>query len=539
MMNKVFFGILLFFIGVFCAYSENQNDSLKQIWQNEFADDSTRFNALKTYYDLNNQTNPDAALVALDYYYELATKRGAIREIYEAAKRKGNIHRLRGNYEIALAAYEEAESLAYQLNDPILLAAIIGNKATVFVYRKDYVTAIHDYSNALKIYTKANDKDGIAHMLTNLGTVYLTIENYDLAQEYYQKSLYLLNQRGFEDRRSAITYMNIGYTFVGKGKYLDAQHSYEKGLAILQTKNDNFFIANCYAELANIHLALHELDQANAYAEKSLKLNVELDVKKGIVESEIILAKIQYEKDKDNATIMAENVLAKLPPESEKEIKRDLFELLYKCYKWQNKLDLSLEMLEKFTIYQDSIQLEKNNFLVAQETLQNEFDLKLYEAELKNEKEKAAIKTNQIRRIYSISIAALLLILGLIFYFVKANKKSRKIRSSLMSEIENLKKNTVNESAIYANKFELDRQKIEHKIQRNLNETDWNVLTILLEDPVIPNAEIAEKAFMSVDGIGSSLRRMYEYFEIKESKYKKISLILEVIKITNQHEIKG
>ncbi|MDA9262373.1 winged helix-turn-helix domain-containing protein, partial [bacterium] len=63
--------------------------------------------------------------------------------------------------------------------------------------------------------------------------------------------------------------------------------------------------------------------------------------------------------------------------------------------------------------------------------------------------------------------------------------------------------------------------------------TDWKVLSILLEDPVIPNKEIADKAFLSVDGINSSLRRMYEYFEIKESKYKKISLLMESIKISN------
>ncbi len=56
---------------------------------------------------------------------------------------------------------------------------------------------------------------------------------------------------------------------------------------------------------------------------------------------------------------------------------------------------------------------------------------------------------------------------------------------------------------------------------------------MLLDDPVITNKEIAEKACMSVDGIGSSLRRMYEYFEIKESKYKKITLLLEAIRISN------
>jgi len=59
------------------------------------------------------------------------------------------------------------------------------------------------------------------------------------------------------------------------------------------------------------------------------------------------------------------------------------------------------------------------------------------------------------------------------------------------------------------------------------------VLTILLEDPTISNKEIADKASMSIDGISSSLRRMYEYFEIKESKYKKISLLLEAVKSSN------
>jgi DNA-binding CsgD family transcriptional regulator len=66
-----------------------------------------------------------------------------------------------------------------------------------------------------------------------------------------------------------------------------------------------------------------------------------------------------------------------------------------------------------------------------------------------------------------------------------------------------------------------------------VNETDWNVLNILLKEPDISNKEIAEKAFMSVDGIGSSLRRMYLYFDIKESKYKKISLITEAIKMSS------
>ena len=45
---------------------------------------------------------------------------------------------------------------------------------------------------------------------------------------------------------------------------------------------------------------------------------------------------------------------------------------------------------------------------------------------------------------------------------------------------------------------------------------------------MIMNKEIAEEAFLSVDGIGSSLRRMYQSFKIQETKYKKMALLLEV-----------
>ena len=102
-----------------------------------------------------------------------------------------------------------------------------------------------------------------------------------------------------------------------------------------------------------------------------------------------------------------------------------------------------------------------------------------------------------------------------------------------MDEIVRLKSVETSSISFTENSFRLNRTSIESHIDKKLNETDWKVLNILLDDPVITNKEIAEKAFMSIDGIGSSLRRMYEYFEIKESKYKKISLLLEAIKTSN------
>ena len=51
------------------------------------------------------------------------------------------------------------------------------------------------------------------------------------------------------------------------------------------------------------------------------------------------------------------------------------------------------------------------------------------------------------------------------------------------------------------------------------------------------NKEIAEKAYLSIDGVGSSLRRMYEYFKIHETKYKKIALLHNAIKISELKKV--
>ena len=101
----------------------------------------------------------------------------------------------------------------------------------------------------------------------------------------------------------------------------------------------------------------------------------------------------------------------------------------------------------------------------------------------------------------------------------------------MLNEIKLLKEKNL-KVMLQPNEFKLSKEKIHRFINRELNETDWSVLNVLLENPLSLNEEIAEKVFKSIDGVGSSLRRMYEYFNIQETKYKKVSLILTAIKIS-------
>ncbi|WP_320814124.1 tetratricopeptide repeat protein [Flavobacterium sp.] len=531
--NSFFKCLILFILFTTNFVAQTNTKELKTIWENTKNADSIRFNALAQYYKINNQAQPDSTLVVLDYYYKLAKDKNSIKELFNVANDRGGIYRFKGESDLAMKFYKEAEKLTIKLNDFDLKATILGNIGNVYINKKDYQQATEYFSKSLKIYQKTNNKKGESHMLTSLGSVFLIIQNYDVALDYYKKALSIVKNTNVEERRIAVIYVNIGWTNFEKKQFEQAKLYYEKALKILEVTNDKFFLVNCYATLANINLELNELEKANKYALKNLTLSKELNMDSYVINGEIILAKLAFKKNEfKEATEKAEKILENLDSNASVELKKELYDLLYKCYKENKNSKKSLEMFEQFTIYRDSIQLEKNNFAVIRAAVKNEYDVKLYENKLNNEKAQANLKLKQLKNTFYIIFGSVILIFCTIFYFRRKIKKDRLKREELLHEINRLK--TIETSSIVSNSnpFELNKSKIESAISQKLNETDWNVLTILLADPVISNKDIAEKAFMSIDGIGSSLRRMYQYFDIKESKYKKISLLMEAIKLS-------
>lgn len=531
---KFYFLFLLFIVSTLITTAQTNNKSLQSIWENPKQLDSIRFNALAEYYKLNNQVQPDSTLKALDYYYQLAKEKNSTKELYNVANDRGGIYRLKGEFDIAFNYYNEAEKLAKKLNDSVLIATILGNKGNVYANKNDYNQALQCFSNSYKIFKIIKDKKGESNMLSSIGNVYLYIQDYDLALEYYQKALSTIQNIEVPKRRIAVIYLNIGWTNYEIKKYKEAKIYYDKALKILEITNDKFFLVSGYSTLAKIHLELNELKEATAYAEKNNIICKELKVSSYLIDNQTIFAQLDFKKGNfEAAKKKGESLVAGLDKKASNEQKLNIYDLLYKVYLAENNSKKSLEMYEKYSIYKDSIQLERNKLTLVREVVKNEFDDLILKNDQKLQKEKAALESKQQKKTYGIILGSIILILSILFYFNRNIKKNRKKRDELLQEIAKLKTNVVNNLVINTNEFQLVREKIEQAINRKLNETDWNVLNILLKEPDLSNKEIAEKAYMSIDGIGSSLRRMYAYFEIKESKYKKISLIMEAIKASN------
>ncbi len=87
---------------------------------------------------------------------------------------------------------------------------------------------------------------------------------------------------------------------------------------------------------------------------------------------------------------------------------------------------------------------------------------------------------------------------------------------------------------VASNKERLQKEKIEVAIGSKLGASAWEILQILADNPTMGNQEIAEQIFLSVEGVSSSLRRMYTTFGVRSTRNKRIALVIEAIRLSEE-----
>ncbi len=511
------------------AAAQPEKAQLQAVWEDTQQALEDRFSALDEYYTLNNLQYPDATRSSLDYHYRLAKATRQPLQMYQALKRRGNLHRLQGAYPAAMQAYLEADSLAKAAGDPLLQADIKGNIGNVYVYRKDYVLATRYFADALDIYQTIGHDEGRRRMLTSLGSVFLIIQSYPTALDYYQRVLKELKEKQIEDKSTGIVYINMGWAYHQLADPDKAKTCYYAGLDLLLQEKALFYVAATYTNLAILYRDLQQYPRAQQYAQKSADLNRQLGVSAEETEARLLLAEILATRDPAAALAAARSLQAAVEKQADPHLRQELYKILYNCHKRLGQAGPALAMHEIYTRCHDSIQAEKSHYNVLQEAFRKDVALQLANLNLQREQEKNALQIRQLKTILLLLTLFFLAISSLILYISRTEARNRQKRSELLAEIDRLKTAGRQELIIDPTAFELDRSQLEHSLGRKLNETDWKVLNILLEDPSASNRSIAEKACLSVDGIGSSLKRMYEYFAVKDTKYKKISLLLAAI----------
>ena len=530
---------LIFFIFLASAsplFSQIKKDSLKNIWTNVNNPDSLRFEAIESYYYKNTYAKPDSVISLTKYHYQLAKEKGVVKEMASALNERSYAYYIKGELNSSTEILQQSISLFEKINEPKNLVVIQSNLGSIYFEQKQYLKAFNSFNASLKIIRDQKLKTSEARILIKIGELYLRLDELDLAMDYFDESLTIcVANKISKNNQIGTLFLKKAEIYFKKEQYSQAVQYLQKAIKEFKNTNNSYSLSECYLLLAKANNKLLKNERALDYLETSLAINYEIDNHSKITEALILKSFLLLESNPIVAKNQAEEILRIIKPETSNEIKADLYKLLYLCYKNNRQPDKALIMVEQHTIFKDSVQSEKNKTLIVKETIKKNYEKKLQQNKAISDKEKALVKVTYEYRVYIIISLTIFLIVLFGFIIRVKNLNNRKKLDSLLSEISTLKRKEKLNLLVDSSNFELNQHKIEATINRKLNKTDWSVLNVLLNNPEARNKEISEKVFLSIDGIGSSLRRMYSFFKLKETKYKKVLLIKKAIEISNNN----
>jgi tetratricopeptide (TPR) repeat protein len=515
--------------------SNAELDSLLQRWRSDALELEERLGALNKGYVHFHQEFPEVFLVELDTLLSLSRRTNQPSLAYEAHLRRGGLFNYRGQNEEALDAYDKAETVALSLGDSLRLGSVEKNRGIAHASRKEYVEALGHFSSAAICYRAVGDSARAHQVGMALGSVFALLGDHVLAKAHYQQIAMELSNGADHDRLRALLDLNLGWSQYKLAEFESAIELSLKALAKLRKYNSGFHIAGCLTNLAQIHLDRGDLELAMAYVDSGTTQCETIGAVEDLLACELMRADIERQMGKPEMALqLLDRIENEIQGRGDFELLEEFHDIRYAAFKALNNAEEALSEHEKRQLYHDSVQAQTNSFAIARAAYAKDKEHQIQMVEMNAQLQRDRQSLSQLRTVLGLVVGFGAVLAMLVMFILKMRAAQEEKRQRLLDEIQNLKSSERN---VAIPTFEsLNRDRIENSIGRPLNETDWNVLNLLLDAPTITNAKLAEKACLSVDGIGSSLRRMYGYFDIKETKYKKIALLHAAITISKEGE---
>ncbi len=510
---------------------ENKLDSLKLIWENPKLKIENRFKAINQFYFWNTYNNPVVSMPVFRKHIELANLYKNNKELNNANNEMALAFSLQRLSDSSKYNIEQSIENVKKTNDSLQLAILYFNHGSALCEGGKLEAGIKRFYESAFIFEKFNERNNyLSIVYNNLGLVYSTIGLYEIAINYFFKSLEV--KRNLKRNDTGEVYLNIGLFYNMLDCFKIAKFFFNNSIQLLTKENDSYLLSIAYLTMADLYKIENCKDSVFYHYHKSIKIRNEVGNPNLLFE--LYENKIKYNlsqniaiKEEDKAMIL--NLYDYI---SDFKLKASGSKLLYQIFKLEGDEFQAFEMLEKYVQYTDSVTIDSEKHKIIKKDLQSDYSNKA--TTIKIERIIAQEKLDKMKKIFFIFLVIFTLVILIIIIFVRKTLiKNEKERNNLLQEIEELKINGKSISTEFFSKFELDRLKLESHIGKKLNETDWNVLNMILEEPTISNKNLALRVFLSQDGVGSSLRRMYLMFDVPESKYMKIILLLNVVKISN------
>lgn len=359
-------------------------DSLRTIYEAGVTQADEQLELLRnlSFHEVNN---PKLAIKYAIELIELANAQNNHIYSYRGYHQKGSNEQRLGNLEEALesfiSAIENARKANYLLGEGAGLSAM----ADIYSASNNHQNAMLYYRRAITILRKASDSTVLASAIMNAGDEYLTYGDYDSALLFFKESGELFEAMDHQIG-TAFNLGNIGIAYANTGQNDLAEENINQAISILEEARDFYPICFYLISMADVFLDRGDVNTAIEYAEKSLTLATQYELKQQISDANLKLS--------------------------------ELFELL-------GEHNQSLAFYKNHVAYRDSV----NNL----ETVQNMADQRTeFEVSLREKEIEVLEKDKQLQGIYI--IVALILLVAFVLLFLLS--RQRLITNKLAAKAE-------------------------------------------------------------------------------------------------------
>ena len=519
------------------AFGQIESDTLWSVWKNEKRPTVERLTALeKICTQQYLYTKPDSAYALAKIGYEFAERENLKKEMSSALRIMGIASSNLSNYEEAIVLQNRGVEISKSIGYKYGVTKHLNSIGNVYLKMSNYAAALNTYGQALEIAEKENDKKLIASLQNNISLVYFDLKDYDKALELLTDVLAIQKDLG-NTRGDANALTNIGTVYRKKGNYTKALEYYQKSLKLKLDNNIAHGLPVCYSNIGKIHYKQGNTQEALKYYNLSIDLQRTAGDQKGIARSLINFSAVYQNTNPDTTILLLNQAIQIAKKTKNTEEFRDATELLYQVYQAKGQDKQALEMHKVFHKLQDSMLSVQNQKAVLVHEYKVKYEKELLENQLEYEQKLRKTQSRSRRHQFLIIGSILLLALFSGFYIKKKYQDILNKREALLNKVEVLKEKLATQTVSTAGnqkEFKLDKNKIEVAIGNKIGESSWIILNLIFENPSISNKEIAEKASLSVEGVSSSLRRMYTAFSIKATGNKKVTLLMKAVNISIQ-----
>ena len=303
----------------------------------------------------------------------------------------GLINSVQGNYEVALARFMEALSIAQENGNLLVQSRVTNNIGFLYITTGDYQAAINPLLKSIEVNKVLKNYSRLAINYNNIGNAYRYLNDYDNAFRYLDQALALSEEINYQSEVGVVL-RSFGEAYLQRAEYNEAQDYTERAIALQRTLPSKVELIRTINLSGSIYLTSGNNTRAIRQASEALDLSREIG--------------ITLEQSK-------------------------ALETLHKAHKNQGNYTQAYQRFQEYMVVKDSLFSQERSREIGRLESKAELDRQAQENErllIENELNKAEIKSEKARTTTFVIITAslILLIFGSL-YVIRNKQKSNDV----------------------------------------------------------------------------------------------------------------